>query len=280
MGTKPFRLVVVALVLPALVAVAAAQQSAPKISPRDVLKIVVDRAEHFSRAYTVDADGTIDFPQLGRVQVAGKTAREIQTLLTGLLKDRGIMVNPTLIIDLEQIANKKVIIAGEGVNQPGTFTFAGELRIMEALLRAGSTKPEAASEAMVIRARRDTNGSSDSSEPVQVLRVDLRALQGEDVATHNIVLEDGDQIFIAKAQQVFINGYVRSPGAYNIEPDMTVDKVLTLAGGVTELGAVNRLEIRRTGADGKPETIRVDEKKRATTVVKPGDLIYVPRRRM
>jgi polysaccharide export outer membrane protein len=279
MGTKPFRLVVVALVLPALVAVATAQQSAPKISPRDVLKIVVDRAEHFSRAYTVDADGTIDFPQLGRVQVAGKTAREIQTLLTGLLKDRGIMVNPTLAIDLEQIANKKVIIAGEGVNQPGTFTFAGELRIMEALLRAGSTKPEAASEAMVIRARRDANGSSDSAEPVQVLRVDLRALQGEDVATHNIVLEDGDQIFVAKAQQVFIDGYVRSPGAYNIEPDMTVDKVLTLAGGVTELGAVNRLEIRRTGPDGKVETIKV-EGKRATTVVKPGDLIYVPKRRM
>jgi polysaccharide export outer membrane protein len=279
MGTKPFRLVVVALVLPALVAVATAQQSAPKISPRDVLKIVVDRAEHFSRAYTVDADGTIDFPQLGRVQVAGKTAREIQTLLTGLLKDRGIMVNPTLAIDLEQIANKKVIIAGEGVNQPGTFTFAGELRIMEALLRAGSTKPEAASEAMVIRARRDANGRSDSAEPVQVLRVDLRALQGEDVATHNIVLEDGDQIFVAKAQQVFIDGYVRSPGAYNIEPDMTVDKVLTLAGGVTELGAVNRLEIRRTGPDGKVETIKV-EGKRATTVVKPGDLIYVPKRRM
>ena len=278
MGTKPFCMVVVALLLLALTAGVAAQQSAPKISPRDVLKIAVDRAEHLSRAYTVDADGTIDFPELGRVPVAGKTAREIQAQLVGLLKAREIMVNPTLTIDLEQIANKKVIVAGEGVNQPGTFAFAGELRIMEALLRAGSTKPEAAGEAMVIRMRRDGNG--DSSEPVEVLRIDLRALQGADVAAHNLVIEDGDQIFVPKAQQVFIDGYVRSSGAYNIEPGMTVAKALAIAGGVTELGAANRITIKRTAADGTVETIKVDADKLATDLVKPGDLIYVPKRRM
>ena len=278
MATNSFRMIVVALLLSALAAVVAAQQSAPKISPRDVLKIAVDRAEHLSRVYTVDADGTIEFPELGRVQVAGKTARELQAHLAGLLKAREIMVNPTLTVDLEQVANKKVIIAGEGVNQPGTFAFAGELRIMEALLRAGSTRPEAAGEAMVIRLRRDGNGSGDASEPVEVLRVDLRALQGADVAAHNIVLEDGDQIFVAKAQQVFIDGYVRSPGAYNIEPGMTVAKALAIAGGVTELGAANRITIKRTAPDGTVETIKVNEDK--TDQIKPGDLIYVPKRRM
>jgi polysaccharide export outer membrane protein len=278
MATNSFRMIVVALLLPALAAVVAAQQSAPKISPRDVLKIAVDRAEHLSRGYTVDADGTIEFPELGRVQVAGKTARELQAHLAGLLKARQIMVNPTLTVDLEQVANKKVIIAGEGVNQPGTFAFAGELRIMEALLRAGSTRPEAAGEAMVIRLRRDGNGRGDASEPVEVLRVDLRALQGADVAAHNIVLEDGDQIFVAKAQQVFIDGYVRSPGAYNIEPGMTVAKALAIAGGVTELGAANRITIKRTASDGTVETIKVNEDK--TDQIEPGDLIYVPKRRM
>ena len=279
MATNRIRMMLVALALPALVAAGAAQQSAPKIAPRDVLKIAVERVDSWSRPYIVDADGTIDFPDLGRVQAAGKTARELQSHLVSQLKDRGIMVDPRLTIDLEQIANKKVTVAGPGVGQPGTFTFAGELRIMEVLLRAGSTRPDAAAEALVIRSGKpgDTGTNDDG---VKVLRVDLRALQGADVSSHNIVIEDGDQIIVNKAEQVFVAGYVRSTGAYNIEPDMTVAKVLTIAGGVTELGADNRITIQRAGADGKLETIRVERDKLATTPVKPGDLINVPKRRM
>ena len=270
-------MMLVALALPAFVAAGAAPQTVPKIAPRDVLKIVVERVDTWSRQYIVDADGTIDFPDLGRVQAAGKTARELQTYLAAQLKERRIMVDPRLTIDLEQVANKKVTIAGPGVNQPATFAFAGELRIMEALLRAGSTRPDAAAEALVIRAAKP--GDSDvNDDGVKVLRVDLRALQGADVSSHNIVIEDGDQIIVNKAEQLFIDGYVRSPGAYNVEPGLTVAKALTFAGGITDLGARNRIEIRRTGADGKPEVIRT--KPDLSDLVRPGDLIYVPKRRM
>lgn len=279
MGISRYRSWLLALLLPALVVASAPAQSLPKIAPRDVLKIAVERVDSWSRPYIVDPEGTIDFPELGRVQAAGKTARELQMYLVGELKKREIMVDPRLTIDLEQIANKKVTVAGPGVGQPGTFTFAGELRIMEVLLRAGSTRPDAAAEALVIRAAKPGDiGANDDG--IKVLRVDLRALQGTDVSTHNIVIEDGDQIIVNKAEQVFISGYVRSPGGYNIERDMTVAKVLTIAGGVTELGADNRITIQRAGADGKLETIRVDRDKLATTPVKPGDLINVPKRRM
>ena len=277
MGTSRSRSLLLALLLPALVVASTPAQSLPKIAPRDVLKIAVERVETWSRPYIVDADGTIDFPQLGRVLAAGKTARELETDLVTQLKTKEILVNPRITIVLEQIANKKVTIAGPGVNQPATFAFAGELRIVEALLRAGSTRPDAASEALVIRAAKPGTGTAD--DPVQVIRVNLRALQGADVSAHNIVIEDGDQVFVAKAEQVFISGYVRSPGAYSIEPGMTVAKVLTLAGGVVELGAANRITIKRTGADGKPVTIEVRDKAVSMTV-QPGDLIDVPKRRM
>jgi polysaccharide export outer membrane protein len=268
-----------AVLLPALLVAGAAAQSAPKIAPRDVLKIAVERVETWSRPYIVDADGTIDFPQLGRLQAAGRTARELETYLVAELKSRDIMVNPRITIDLEQIANKKVTVAGPGVNQPATFAFAGQLNIMEALLRAGSIRPDAAAEALVIRAAKP--GDAEVTEDgIKVLRVNLRALQGPEVASHNILIEDGDQIIVNKAEQVFIDGYVRSPGPYSIEPGTTVAKALTLAGGVTELGASNRITIKRTGADGKPVTIPVEKEKLDVVTVQPGDLISVPKRRM
>jgi protein involved in polysaccharide export with SLBB domain len=66
---------------------------------------------------------------------------------------------------------------------------------------------------------------------------------------------------------------VRTPGAYSITENFTVLQALTLAGGVTESAAINRLRIMRI-VDGKQKTIDV----KITDVVQPGDTLVVPER--
>jgi len=97
------------------------------------------------------------------------------------------------------------------------------------------------------------------------------------VLANNLVLQDGDKVFVRKAQAVTVTGYVRNVGAYNIEPGMNVEQVLALAGGVDPLrGSDKRIEITRK-ENGKTVTIK-DVKK--TDLVKPGDIIKVGRRIM
>ena len=56
----------------------------------------------------------------------------------------------------------------------------------------------------------------------------------------NIELRDGDTIFVPRAESVYVFGQVKNPGAYSIQKDTTVLQALSLAGGVTENGAMNR----------------------------------------
>ena len=65
----------------------------------------------------------------------------------------------------------------------------------------------------------------------------------------------------------------RAPGAYAIQKDTTVLQALSLAGGVTENGAMNRIKIVRL-VNGEKKELKV----KLTDLVKPGDTIIVPER--
>lgn len=82
--------------------------------------------------YLVDASGDINFPQLGKVKVVGKTTKALNQELTKTLSQ--FIQQPTLNIRIE---NFKVTVLGE-VQRPGTYTITNErVTILEALGMAG-----------------------------------------------------------------------------------------------------------------------------------------------
>ena len=108
------------------VALGAAQQSNPKVAPRDQVLIEVVGIDSMKGKFRVDADGTISFPPLEKpVKVAGLTVREVEQLLSKQLLEEGwLTVLAKVNAELEQIPNKRVLVNGE-VRNPGTVTFAG-----------------------------------------------------------------------------------------------------------------------------------------------------------
>jgi polysaccharide export outer membrane protein len=238
------------------------------VGPQDVLTITVFGEAELSGKYTVEQDGTFTFPQIGRVNAGGKTLRGIEGDLKTKLAD-GYLRNPQVAVAIENYRSQRIIVMGE-VRSPGEYQLTGEMTLLAALARAGSTTPAASHQATIVRPRKHPAGGGE--DPSEIIKVDLAALQAGDLSL-NLPLQDGDTINVPKAQSVFVSGQVKTPGAYAVEPGTTVLQLLSLAGGLTERGSDNRVRIQRI-VNGK--TTEVSAK--LTDTVTPGDTIIVKER--
>ena len=121
----------------------------PKIQPDDILSINVTAVDMKAaapfnqqasegnvaatiRTYTVQQDGSIDFPVLGKLKAAGYTRQQLTDDIK--LRLNQYIVNPGVNINF---TNFRVTVMGE-VARPGTFTLPAErVTVLEALAMAG-----------------------------------------------------------------------------------------------------------------------------------------------
>jgi polysaccharide export outer membrane protein len=237
------------------------------VGSQDVLTVTVFGESELTGKYTVEQDGTFTFPQIGRVKAGGMTLRGLEQELKAKLAD-GFLKNPQVAVAIENYRSQRILVIGE-VRTPGEYQLNGEMTLLSALARAGSTTPMAGREATIVRPRRNVKPGE---EPSEIIKIDLTALQAGNM-TLNMSLQDGDTVNVPKAQSVFVTGQVKSPGAYAAEPGATVLQLLSLAGGLTDRGSDNRIRIQRI-ENGK----QIDVSAKLTDVVKPGDTIIVRER--
>lgn len=261
------------LVLLTLAVPPASAQNEYVIGPQDVIVITVFGEADMSGKYTVEQDGTFTYPQIGRVKAGGQTLRALEADLKKQLSD-GFLKNPQVAVAIETYRSQRILIMGE-VRNPGEYQLNGDMNLLAALVRAGSTTPTASREATLVRAPKK---GAPAGTPSETVIIDLDKLQAGD-RSQNVVLMDGDTVNIPRAQSVFVAGQVRSPGAYAIERGATVLQVLSLAGGITDRGSNGRIKIQRAGKDKKTnKDIQVEVKAKLSDKVQPGDTIVVGER--
>lgn len=252
----------------------AAGQTAPRIAPRDQLKVNVFGLDGMSGDFLVDTDGTFKFPPLGLVKAGGLTTREVEASISDGLVTGGFAIRPPQVtVAVQPSANRAVTVTGE-VKTPGTFMYAGEMTLFQALVKAGLPTPAAGDQVMVVHDAAHVSGTAGAA-PDDVETRSFRDLENGN-RTNDLTLRDGDRVFVKKAGQVYINGFVRNPNAYTIEPaGVTLSQALTLAGGVTERGSDKRVEILRKAPGKDPEKLKDVT---PNTIVKPGDTVTVKAR--
>jgi polysaccharide export outer membrane protein len=240
-----------------------------RVGSQDVLTITSYDQADLSGRFTVEADGTFTFPLIGRVKAGGLTLRALEDSLKARLRDEGFFRNPQVTVAVETYRSQKIYVIGE-VRSPGSYPLSGDMSLVEAIARAGSTLPSASGEAIIIHAAPGATGPTPPSQDANTERVDLRAMQ-DGGATLNIVLRDGDTISVPRAESVYVLGQVKNPNAYALQQkNTTVLQALSLAGGVTDRGSMSRIKIMRIVKGDRKEL-----KVKLTDVVQPGDTIFV-----
>ena len=273
----PWRSVAAALVV-ALSATPAFSQapSSYVVGALDVLTITSYDQADLSGKFTIETDGTFTYPLIGRFRAGGLTLRRVEDDLKARLRDDGYFKNPQITVSVETYRSQKIFVVGE-VRAPGSYPLSGNMALVEALARAGSTLATASGEVIIVHAA-DPETAAGPTLPVRtdgdnVTRVDLRALQNGEFA-NNAALRDGDTIFVPRAEAIYVFGEVKNPGAYALQQkNTTVLQALSLAGGVVDRGSTARIRIARI-VGGEKQEIRA----KLNDVVQPGDTIIVPER--
>ena len=97
-------------------------------------------AESLEQGYRVDADGNIIFPILGKINVAGKSLKQVSDMIAGMISEGGYIRDPQVSIEF---LNFKYTVLG-AVNGKGTYTVDGDkVTIIEAIAKAGDLSKNA-----------------------------------------------------------------------------------------------------------------------------------------
>ena len=253
---------------------------ADSIQSGDKLNIQVYQEKDLSGSFVVSPEGKINYPLLGEVYAQGLRLGELKDFLTENL-DKQYLVNPQLQVVFEESPNKSVAILGQ-VSKPGNYILAPNLTLLRLISQVGGFSSEAATKD--IRIMRTTKAGKKS-----YLRMDVEAYmkgQGEDLR-----LMPGDVIYVDRlppeakkeplADTVSILGQIARPGNYRFEKGMTFIKLVSEAGGFTQLAAPNRVKLVRKAKGAKKRTVMLDARRIMDGAaddlqLQPDDLIVVP----
>ena len=228
----------------------------------DLVRVTVFRNPELSTEARVSERGTILFPMIGEVPVAGLTPYQVGTRISDKLKAGKFVVNPEVTVSLAQVNSRQVSVLGSVV-KPGRYPLdSTNVRLSDFLAVAGGIAPGGSDEVTILTNR---TGKQDKIE------VDLGAMMRNGDLSKNVQLEPGDTIFVQKAPLIYIYGEVQRAGAYPLAQNMTEMQALALGGGVTVRGTERGIQISRKGGNGNVN--RIDA--RLTDRVQPDDVIHV-----
>ena len=148
--------------------------------------------------YTVSPDGTIDFPVLGEIKVAGMTRSELAGFIKGELMGRDLAKDPVVTVEF---MNMGVSLLGE-VTRPGMYDInQDKISILEAISMAGDLTLQGKRENIAVL--RETDGQ------VRTYRVDLTNFK-ELSESPAYYLKQGDVVYVEpndmKKRQTTTNG--------------------------------------------------------------------------
>ena len=208
-------------------------------------------------------DGTITFPLLGEVAIAGLSPEAAGSKIAKLLKDRGFIKNPQVAVTVQEFFSQKIRVMGQ-VGKPGEYSLKGESRVIDLITQAGGLQEDAADLIIVVK---NEGGKSVKHE------IDLLQFYAGDMS-QNIEVSRGDFILVPKMNRFYIQGEVSRTGMYRLERDMTVMQALSVGGGVSGRGSLKGLKVIRHKADGTTEKIGVE----LTDRLQPNDVLIVKER--
>jgi polysaccharide export outer membrane protein len=220
----------------------------------------------------VDDDGTIYFPYIGHVPVAGSTIPEVRAKITTQLAK--ILQRPQADVKVLVYRSQKVYVGGD-VRNPAVYNVTDvPLTLSEAVARAGGFLPTADDSHLVL-----TRGK-------QSWTLNFQALMSASNRLGQILLKDGDSLYVpsGKENPIYVMGEVTRPGTLPlVHGNLSLAQALSESGGIQGGSADARsiYVIRQGSVANSVDVFHLDARNPTAMVLAdrfilgPRDIVYV-----
>ena len=242
------------------------------IHPGDQLAVLVFGDQSLSQNVMVLSDGTVDYPLIGKVPVAGKTPDQAAAVLSNKLL--AYVRHPVVTISIAQLANPNVLVLGD-VKTPGKYQLRSDGKLSDAIAAAGG----------IVDANGDFPEARVSDAQGNVTKVSLqKLLRGGDTALDE-PLGEGSVVYVPGPTlfTVDVAGAVDHPGDVQVAEGDHLSVAIAKAGNSANAQAdLNHIRLIRV-VNGQQTTQEInlyralkDGDSSADLALLKGDVIYVP----
>ena len=242
---------------------AAAASPEYRLGAGDVIRIVVYQNPDLTLETRVSETGYVSFPLLGNIRIGGLGVGAAEKLIADGLKNGNFVKQPQVTLTLMQVKGNQASVLGQ-VNRPGRYPIeTADMRMTDLLANAGGVATTGGDQLVLTGTR---NG-----KPFR-MEIDLPSVfSAEQNRTNDVLIQNGDVLWVDRAPLVYIYGEVQRPGPMRLERGMTLMQVLAAGGGLTQRGTERGIRVHRKAADGKVQVIQAP----MDASLKDGDVVYV-----
>ena len=234
------------------------------MGPGDQLKIQLLGKVSDNLELTVGRDGTINFPELGPISLAGLNFSEAKSRIQNTVKEQ--MIGVRAIISLGELRSIRIFVLGEAF-KPGSYTVSALSTMTNALFVSGGVKEFGSLRNIQLKRQGKV-----------VTTLDLYDLLQLGDTSGDMRLQPGDVIYIPPVGKTAgITGEVKRPAVYELKNEKSLSGLIRLAGGYSASAYPNISHITRKSNSGFTTVIDVDlsQSKAQSTQLKDGDLVEI-----
>ena len=233
-----------------------------RLGSGDVVRINVYQNPDLTLETRVTEAGIVSYPLLGAIRLGGLSVTAAEKLIADGLRSGNFVKQPQVTLVVMQVRGNQASVLGQ-VNRPGRYPIeVTDMRLTDLLAMAGGAA-QGGADTVVVTGSRD-------SQPYR-LEVDLPLLFAPGGKDKDIVILNGDTVWVDRQPLVYIYGEVQRPGPMRLERGMTLMQSLATGGGLTLRGTEKGIRVHRKAANGKVQVITptLDDK------MLDGDVVYV-----
>ncbi|MDG2018450.1 MAG: SLBB domain-containing protein [Porticoccaceae bacterium] len=212
----------------------------------------------------VQRDGSISFPKIGPVRVAGMSFVEVKQLINRKVAEEYIGVKVS--VSLGALRSMQVFVFGEA-HRPGRYSVPSLSTITNVLHLSGGVSEIASLRNIQLKRKGKIQAELDLYDLL---------LHGD--RSDDIRLQAGDTIFIPTiGKTAGIQGQVRRPAIYELNTVPSVRKLIDLAGGLLPKAFKSKARIKRVDHLGFMTVLDIDLRtdKGLDAKIKNGDLLVI-----